>query len=782
MTTESTSNIASRQSSHSNASTGEGAPIDPWIIWVTFRRCWVWAVPIGLVIGTIGAVMVLKSFQPEYTARYIVAANQDWVIYKGINEAPRDLAASEKTWVIDHPGVIQAVMGDQTVCKAPSLADPTTRETNLRKNLSVAGAGTKDKMMIKYTDTDRDAAAAVCNAVVAEYLQRRAEFDGTQSRRLISVIEKQIDELDVEISAKEAEVRQYEVEAQGFSSNNQVSVIEDQSQTSRLRELIDQRFELEQQISLIEQDLESIEAGENPLAVISGDLLEEMDEQDFTPPRSMVKKRLVTRPVLDQAISQHRKVVTQKGVVDRHQAALIAIKADRRFGPGYVGIQETEDLLVTAQTELDRLMDSVKDEVRQELEQQFEAQYQQDLEDEGKELERLEDAWAKNRDLQIKNASKSSAGQRELVVKRLQFDLGRRKRQLEMVKNEYQIEGDKRSKRVNDSWDVDKHVNHLAMLRERYAAAEQRLDAIKTESENMSRVQPIAAATPPTKPNEEVPTKKLAMVALAGFCVPFGLGLLWELHTKRITDSHHIEALAVPPVIGELARAPRASGARQSRGRRVFEESVDSLRANLALSQDTRTARSFCIASSMSGEGKSTAASQLAISLAKSSGKTVLIIDADLRCPDQHDIFGLALEPGLSDVVEEKSTLDDAINRELGDLIHILPAGRLKASPHRILTTEAVQGLIARCMEEYEYVIFDSAPILAAGETLAIAAVVDSTLMCVMRDVTRTDSVLRSTRRLEAAGANIVGTIFSGVTPSKYVYRYGDYKYSNLVS
>ena len=350
------------------------------------------------------------------------------------------------------------------------------------------------------------------------------------------------------------------------------------------------------------------------------------------------------------------------------------------------------------------------------------------------------------------------------------------------MKREYQIEGDKRSKRVSDSWDVDKHVNHLALLRERYAAAEKRLDAIKTESENISRVQPLASATPPTMPNEQVPTKKLAMVAIAGFCLPFGLGLLWELHTKRITDSHHIESLPVPPVIGELARAPRASGARQSRGRRVFEESVDSLRANLALSKETCSARTFCIASSMSGEGKSTAASQLAISLAKSSGKTVLIIDADLRCPDQHDIFGLPLEPGLSDVVDENATLDEAINRELGDLIHILPAGRLKSSPHRIISTEAVQDLLDQCLEEYEYVIFDSAPVLAAGETLAIASVVDSTLVCVMRDVTRTDSVLRSTRRLEAAGANIVGTIFSGVTPSKYVYRYGDYKYSNLVS
>jgi len=81
-------------------------------------------------------------------------------------------------------------------------------------------------------------------------------------------------------------------------------------------------------------------------------------------------------------------------------------------------------------------------------------------------------------------------------------------------------------------------------------------------------------------------------------------------------------------------------------------------------------------------------------------------------------------------------------------------------------------------LNSYTYVVVDTAPVLSAGETLAIAATVESTLLCLMRDVSRLDSIRQTTRRLEAAGAKIVGTVFSGVTSRQYAYRYGDYHYT----
>jgi Mrp family chromosome partitioning ATPase len=126
-----------------------------------------------------------------------------------------------------------------------------------------------------------------------------------------------------------------------------------------------------------------------------------------------------------------------------------------------------------------------------------------------------------------------------------------------------------------------------------------------------------------------------------------------------------------------------------------------------------------------------------------------------------------------------EAKFEDAVDRSLGDLVHVLPAGRMSLSPHRLLSASGMRDLVDQALEKYNYVIVDTAPVLAAGETLAVASVTDATLLCVMRDVSRTDTVVRSSRRLEAAGANLVGTVFSGVPSRQYAYRYGDYRYFN---
>src|SRR5690606_37651465 len=123
-----------------------------------------------------------------------------------------------------------------------------------------------------------------------------------------------------------------------------------------------------------------------------------------------------------------------------------------------------------------------------------------------------------------------------------------------------------------------------------------------------------------------------------------------------------------------------------------------------------------------------------------------------------------------------------AVDRSLGGLVHVLPAGYLDASPHRILAPSALRDLLDHALNEvgYRYVIFDTAPVLAAGETLAVAAEVDATLLCVMRDVSRMDNVERTVRRLEATGASLAGMVFNGVPTRQYAYRYGDYRYGDL--
>ena len=90
-----------------------------------------------------------------------------------------------------------------------------------------------------------------------------------------------------------------------------------------------------------------------------------------------------------------------------------------------------------------------------------------------------------------------------------------------------------------------------------------------------------------------------------------------------------------------------------------------------------------------------------------------------------------------------------------------------------------MKTLVDDALKDYAFVVFDTAPVLSAGESLAVASAVDITLLCVMRDLSRKDNVTRTTRRLEAVGATLAGTVFSGVSARKYAYRYGDYNYAS---
>jgi capsular exopolysaccharide synthesis family protein len=139
---------------------------------------------------------------------------------------------------------------------------------------------------------------------------------------------------------------------------------------------------------------------------------------------------------------------------------------------------------------------------------------------------------------------------------------------------------------------------------------------------------------------------------------------------------------------------------RVSRALRHFEESVHSLRTYLALSEPLTGMKVLAVTSSISQEGKTSVATQLALSYSKSTGR-VLLIDGDMRSPDVHRIFDMERGQGLADVLQGEVSLRDAINRQWSEDIHILPAGVLAADPHRLVAGGAFEKLLDELRDEY---------------------------------------------------------------------------------
>jgi capsular exopolysaccharide synthesis family protein len=299
------------------------------------------------------------------------------------------------------------------------------------------------------------------------------------------------------------------------------------------------------------------------------------------------------------------------------------------------------------------------------------------------------------------------------------------------------------------------------------------------------RVTLMQRATPPQAPLESVPWKYLMLSMLASLCLPFGVAALWERSVQRISSAEELEQQTELTVVGEVSKLPlrrryAVNGTTRENGRDMglFEESIDSLRTGLVLPEERQDVQVLAVASAISGEGKTSVASQLAVSIARSSGKPTLLIDADMRAPDIHRIFQIEKEPGLAQVLNGGCTLEDAIVTTWSDHVHLLPAGELHESPHKLMGSDAFKALIDEARLWYRYVIIDTPPVLSASESLVIAKHADGTLICTMRDISRASHFRLAYDRLIATGSRPVGAVLNGVPVRRYASTYGSYGYS----
>ncbi|MCO8122486.1 AAA family ATPase [Stieleria sp. TO1_6] len=756
----------------------ESKSFDPWLVWVTVRRCWYWAIPVGLVLACVAGFGVLSTFEPRYRASHLIEANEDFILHKGVMPTVEDLARTEKPLLMNEV-VLGPVLSDPALRSAPSLKDPEQAERNIRKNLSIATAGSRSRMTVSYEDSDREYAAKVCNAVVSAYMRQRSDLDQKRVSILEGLLEPEIAFWQGRVREEKANVKDWSLKTRGYDPNSPVGVSRNQNQLSLLNTYENDLNNLQVDLVLLEKKL-VIEEGE---AASAGADVEAEQPQTaaFVPPAMVVTRDPITEFDVATLVESDPKIAEIQQRIARYDRQIVAIEDN-----GMIGIRRAEHTdYVKSRDELKEKLASIKPEAEQraraKLQEAIEKKYQSDLKNRQATIDSMRLAYEEQQRVERQNRELEKVQQRSSANNMLRDLIAEKKQRIAVIQGQLDEELAKQNQLIGNSSGLQFAQDDLRRAEEFLTKLEDRVAAIRTERRQVNAVRSVAPATPPSTPVEDIPYKKLLGASGIAFLIPFALGLLWEMRTNRVTDSVAlVQSKGLAPVVGELARSPSASSGRHSRGRRVFQESVDTLRANLFLSKGTRDSRSIAIVSSMSGEGKSTAASQLAISLAKASGKTVLLIDADMRCPDQHDHFGISLEPGLSGVLTQTASLDEAIRTDLGDLVHVMPAGRLKASPHRLMTPESMKDLVNQALERYAFVIFDTAPVLSAGETLSVASAVDTTLVCAMRDVTRMDSVVRTTHRLESAGANVAGTIFSGVTPRQYAYRYGDYNYSNF--
>jgi capsular exopolysaccharide synthesis family protein len=338
-------------------------------------------------------------------------------------------------------------------------------------------------------------------------------------------------------------------------------------------------------------------------------------------------------------------------------------------------------------------------------------------------------------------------------------------------------------------------LGELERLRTSYQSNYAQLLASLSDS-SVNRLAIVEPATEPTYPISPNVKLNVAVAALAGLVLAAGAIVLLEFFNDTLTwRSGETQSVLEMPVLGALSKV--SDGA----GKIVVSESPWSPDANalrhvrdsIFLTPQGQTLSTLLISSSLPGEGKSFVAANLAavIALPKPSiadinstpGSSVILVDADLRKPALHEIFDMPNLLGLTDVLAApeaaaETVLEKALRPVNGDNLLLLPAGRTPLDPGSLLNSPRFRQVLSLLKARASLIILDSAPLLAAIETKAIANVVDGTILVVFDGQTTARAIRRATDYFRGMGKNnLLGLVFNRVN---LPHSYGYYSYYSM--
>jgi capsular exopolysaccharide synthesis family protein len=334
-----------------------------------------------------------------------------------------------------------------------------------------------------------------------------------------------------------------------------------------------------------------------------------------------------------------------------------------------------------------------------------------------------------------------------------------------------------------------------------YQTLLQRLkDATLSATLQAPNVHLIDQATPPLHPIRPNRRRNIAVGLLIGLVLGITLGFVQEALDSSVRTTEEAERLINAPALAVIPsesdghrRELRPAGRPLShvgsdgvglavikRPSSVMAESFRSLRTSVLLSTAPRPPQSMLITSPQVGEGKTSIASNLAMSLAQRGGD-VLIVDADLRRPCIAKTMGLPNEKGLSSFLTGAHSLEEVlIKYEHVPNLWILPAGPRPPDPAELLSSRMMDTTLKDLLKRFTHIVIDSPPLLLVTDAVILSAMVDGVILVVSSGATTRGALSRAHRILENAGSRVLGMVLNKVDmrfDTYYGYYYGPYHY-----
>lgn len=362
-------------------------------------------------------------------------------------------------------------------------------------------------------------------------------------------------------------------------------------------------------------------------------------------------------------------------------------------------------------------------------------------------------------------AAAMSAEQREHEITRLKLLKESLTAELEKIKLEEKDTGILGLELEN----LDKQI---ARKEQMAATIEEEIERRKLEMRaDLYPIVKLQPAQPPTRRDMKKRVAATGIGGLGGFGLIAAAILLVDSLGRRISSVKEVSGELSVRLIGSIPAMPRSAMDAPTHGRRsdkttfwqnALKESIDAARTLLLTEAERSDLQVLMIGSAVSSEGKTTLTCHLATSLAR-AGRSVVLMDCDLRRPTIDQVFGLDSEPGMSELLRGEVELDAVIRPAGPPGLFAITAGVSDAIAHERVIGGDLEPVITALREQFDFLLIDTPPVLPVCDALVVARNVDAVMMAVRRDVSRLEKVAAAIARFAAVGVPVLGAVTIGL-------------------
>lgn len=287
----------------------------------------------------------------------------------------------------------------------------------------------------------------------------------------------------------------------------------------------------------------------------------------------------------------------------------------------------------------------------------------------------------------------------------------------------------------------------------------------------------ITPATEPTSPASPSIPRNVAVGLVLAVLAGVAIAIMRDLLDNRVRRPDDIERLFEQPVIAAIPASKDAKHlplVSAQHPQSMQAEAYRGLRTNLQFMGLTSESRSVLITSSLPGEGKTSSAINLAHVIAQ-AGNRVLLIDADLRRPSVAGYLGLEGDAGLTTVLIGEANIEDVAQPLETEGLEVLASGPIPPNPSELLGSKNMQDLLNDAMAKYDFVVVDTAPLLAVTDAVVLSHYVGGTVVVAQSQRVRKPQLGQALDKLEAVQARVLGIILNRVqsgSQGAYIYNY----------